>query len=86
MRHRNETCGWLVCAGRVKHVVDLDLTVARTCPHHDGARRAADASGGPEVGDHALKGITIQYHSCGGALRQNAERAGKTRTLRRYPS
>ena len=30
MRHRNETFGWHVCAGRAKHVVDLDPTVART--------------------------------------------------------
>ena len=28
MRYRNETCGWHVCAGRVKHVVDLDLMTA----------------------------------------------------------
>ena len=45
MCHRNETCGWHVYAGRVKHVVDLDLTVARTATHDGGAGRAADAPG-----------------------------------------
>ena len=34
--HNDETCGWHVCAGRVKHVVDLDHTVARTGPHDGG--------------------------------------------------
>lgn len=29
MRHRNETGGWHVCAGRATHIVDLDPTVAR---------------------------------------------------------
>ena len=28
IRHHNETCGWHVCTGRVRLVVDLDLTVA----------------------------------------------------------
>ena len=60
MRHRNETCGWHVCAGRVKHVVDLDLTVARTGPHDGGAGKVADASGGPEGGEHAPEGITTK--------------------------
>ena len=50
--HRNDTCGWHVCAGRVKHVVDLHLTVARTGPHDGGAGRVADAPGGPEVGEN----------------------------------
>ena len=45
MRHRNETCGWHVCAGRVTHVVDLDPTAARTGPHDGGAGRAADPRG-----------------------------------------
>ena len=45
MRHRNATCGWHVCAGRVKHVVDLDLAVAGTGPHDGGAGRVADAPG-----------------------------------------
>ena len=79
MRHRNETCGRHVCAGRVKRVVDLDLTVARAGPHDGGIGRAADAPGGPVVGGHAPEGITTKYQSCGEALRQNAERAGKPR-------
>ena len=28
----------MLCARRVKHVVDLDLTVTHTGPHDDGAR------------------------------------------------
>ena len=86
MRHRKETCGWHVCAGRVKHVVDLDLTVARIGPHDEGARRAAKAPGGPEVGHHAPERITIKYNTWGEAFRQNAEREGKARGLRWYPS
>ena len=39
----------LVCAGRVKHVTDLDLTVNRTGPHDGGACREAGAPGGHEV-------------------------------------
>ena len=72
MRHRNETCGWHVCAGRMKHVVDLDLTVARAGPHDGGAGRAADAPGGREVGGHAPEGLMIRVNSCVEALRQNA--------------
>ena len=79
MLYRNETCGWHVCGGRVKHIVDLDLTVAYTGPHDDGASRAADAPGRPEIGGHTPEGITIKYSSCGEALRQDAERAGKPR-------
>ena len=45
--HRNETCGW--------HVVDLDLTVARTGPHDGGVGRVADAPWGPEAGGHLPK-------------------------------
>ena len=51
--------GRRVCAGRAKHVVDLDhvvhldLAVARTGPHEVGDGRAADPPGGPEVGEHA---------------------------------
>ena len=78
MRHRNETCGRRVYAGRVKHVY-LDLMVARAGPHDGGAGRAVDAPGGPEVGGHAPEGITIRVHFCVEALRQNAERAGKPR-------
>ena len=63
MRHRNETCGWHVCAGRVKHV-DLDLTVARAGPRDGGTGRAADAPRGPEVGEHAPEGITIRGNLC----------------------
>ena len=83
MRHRNEICGRLVCAGRVKHVVDLDLTAARARPHDGGTGRAADAPGGPEVGGHTPEGITIIVNFCVEALRPNAERAGKPRRLRR---
>ena len=86
MRHRNETCGWHVSIGRVKHVVDLDLAVARTGPHDGGAGRAAHAPERPELGDHAPEGIKIKDNSCGKALRQHAEREGKARILRRYPS
>ena len=86
MRHRNKTGGWHVCAGCVKHVVDLDLTVARTGRHDDGAGREADAPGGSEVGEYAPEGITIKYHSCSEELRQNAEMVGKARRLRRYRS
>ena len=80
MRHRNETRGWHVCAGRVKHVVDLNLTVARAGPHDGGTGRAAGAPGGPEVGEHAPEGITTRVNFCVEALRQNAEWAGKPRT------
>ena len=38
--------GRRACAGRAKHVVDLDLAVARTGPHDVGAGRAADPPGG----------------------------------------
>ena len=55
MRHRNETCGWHVCAGRVTNVADLDLAVARTGPHDGGSGRVSDAPGGPEVGEHLPK-------------------------------
>ena len=49
IRHHNETCGWHVCAGRVKHVVDLNLTVAR--------RRQGDlrSPGGAQIGEHDPK-------------------------------
>ena len=61
MRHHNETCARHICAGRAKHVVDLDLTVARADPHHDGGTgRAAGAPGGPEIGEPAPEGITIR--------------------------
>ena len=79
MRHRNKNCGRHVYAGRVKHAVDLDLTVARAGPHEGGTGRAADAPGGPEVGGHAPEGITIRVNFCVEALRQNAERARKLR-------
>ena len=39
----------------MKHVVDLDITVACTDPHDDGAGTVADAPGGPEVRDHLRK-------------------------------
>ena len=52
MRHRNETCGWHVCIGRVTHVVDLDPTVTHTGPHNGGAGRAADPPGAPEAEEH----------------------------------
>ena len=85
IRHHYETYGWHVCAGRLKYVVDLDLTVARAGPHDGGAGRAANAPGRPEVGEHAPEEITIRVPSCGEAMRRNAERAGKARRLRRYP-
>ena len=69
MRHRTETCGWHVCAGRVKHVVDLDRMVVRTGPHEGGAGGVADAPGGAEVGEHASEGIMVKDHACGEALR-----------------
>ena len=53
--------GRRVCAGRAKHVVDLDLAVARTGPHEVGAGRAADPPGGPEVGEHAPEQIATKY-------------------------
>ena len=86
MRHRIETCGWHVCAGRVKHAVDLDPTVARTGPHDGGTSRVADTPGGPEVGEHAPEGITTKLHFCVEAFRQNAESAGTARRMRRCPS
>ena len=70
----------------MKHVVDFDLTVGRKGSHDDGAGRAADALGGPEVGGHTNEGITTKDNSCGDALRPNAERAAKDRILRRFRS
>ena len=64
----HETCGCHVCAGRVNHVVDLDLTVARAGPHDAGAGRAANAPSGPEVGKHPPEEITIRANSCGETL------------------
>ena len=76
---RNETCGWHVCAGRVKHV---DISTIRS-PVHVLMRAATagrvDAPRGPEVGEHAPEGITIRVHFRVEALRQNGERAGKPR-------
>ena len=86
MRHRVETCGWHACAGRVKHVVDVDLTVTRSGPYDDGAGTAADPPGDRRSESTPLKEITIRHHSCGEALSQNAERVGKARRLRKYPS
>ena len=63
MRHHDKTCGWHVCGGRVKHVVDLDLAIDRAVPHDGGAGRAANAPGEPEVGERALEGITIRVNS-----------------------
>ena len=79
MRHRSETCGWHVCVGRVKHVVDLDLTVARAGPHDGGTGRAVDAPSGPGVEEYAPEEITTRVYLCVEALRHNAERAGKPR-------
>ena len=56
--------GRRVCAGRAKHVVDLDLAVARTGPHEVGAGRATDPPGGPEVGEHAPEEVATRYSSC----------------------
>ena len=52
----HKTCGWHVCAGRVKHVVDLDLMVARSGPHDGGTGGVANAFGGPEGGEHLPTG------------------------------
>ena len=52
--------GRRVCAGNGKHVLDLDPTVARTCPHEDGASRTADAPGEPTVGENAPEEIQDQ--------------------------
>ena len=65
MHHRNETCAWHVCAGRVKHVIHLDITVGRTRPHDGGAGREANGPGGLEVGEHAPEGITTKDYSRG---------------------
>ena len=60
-----ETCGWHACAGRVKHVVDLDLTDAREGPHEDGAGRVTNAPRRPEVRHNAPEGITKKtYVGC----------------------
>ena len=57
---------WVACmCGCVKHVVDLDLTVARTGPRDGGAGGVADAPRGPEVGEHAPEGITTKDYSRG---------------------
>ena len=86
-RHRKKACGWhVVYSGRVEHAVDLDHTVARRGPDDDGAGNTADDPEGPEVGEHDPEGNTTKDHSCPEALRQNAERAGKARRLRRCPS
>ena len=70
MRHRNETCGWHVCAGRVTHVVDLDPTVARTGPHDGGAGRAADPPGAPEAEEHPPEEIRTKLNFFVEVLRQ----------------
>ena len=49
--------------GRARHVVDLDLAVARTGPHEVGAGRTADTLGGPEVGEHVPEEIATKYSS-----------------------
>ena len=56
--------GRRVCAGRAKHVVDLDLAVARTGFHEVDAGRASDLPGGPEVGEHVPEEILTKYSSC----------------------
>ena len=53
--------GRRVCAGRAKHVVDLDLAVARTGPYEVCAGRAADPPRGSEVGEHAPEEIATKY-------------------------
>ena len=82
MRHRNETCAWHVCAGHVKHVVDLDLTIGHTAPHDGGAAKCGRRSRGPEVGEHAPERITTKDDSCVEALRQNAATAGRPAVCR----
>ena len=56
--------GRRVCAGRAKHVVDLDLAVARTGSHEVGAGRAGDPPGGPDVGEHAPEETATKCSSC----------------------
>ena len=52
--------GRRVCAASTKLVVDLELTAAHAGPHENGVGRAADATGGPEVGEHAHEEIMIK--------------------------
>ena len=85
IRRHDGICGWHVCAGRAEHVVDVEPTVARTGPP-DGAGRAADPPGAPKAKEHPTEEITTKLSLFVEALRQNAERAGKARRLRRYPS
>lgn len=74
---------WHVLGGRATHV-DLGLTAVVTGPHDGGAGKAADARGGPEVGEYAFEDLTINNITCREQLRQIAERAGNTGRLRRY--
>ena len=75
-----------ICGEQAKHVIDLDLTVARTGPHDGGAGRAADVPGRPEVGGHPPEEITTK-DSCGEALRQTLScRRLRTYTLGRSAS
>ena len=65
LRHRHHTWfGRRACAGWAKHVVDLDVAVARAGPHEVGAGRTAKPPGGPQVGEHAPEEIATKYSSC----------------------
>ena len=60
-----------ICAGQEKHVVGLDLTLARIGSHDSGLGKAADIPGGQKVGQHthAPEAITTKHRSCGETLR-----------------
>ena len=76
-----------VCAGRAKHV-DVHFVVTRTAPPDSGAGRAADPPWGPDVRDNNPKGnaILVRQCSCREESRHLAEKRGKFRKLRTYPS
>ena len=67
---------------RSQHAVDFDPAVAHTGPHDGGAGKLTDAHGGLEIREDAPEGITTK----GRVASKAAERAGKARILRRYPS
>ena len=73
IRHRNAKL-WHVCAGRVKHVVDLELMVWNSWLSAQALMKTAPAGRPtlpPKVGAHAPEDIPLEYHSCVEALRQN---------------
>ena len=76
VRSRTTPIVLVAFSGYIPHVVDLELMAAPAGLHEDGAGRTADAAGESKAGEHAPEQIMIKCHSCGEALRQNAERAG----------